>query len=108
MFYRARTYGTEQLFGFPVERGSGARMLEWANRLLSFAYLVETDTNGDPVVDQFGNPILILDADDLPQLNPDWPGADLALQRYVDQIDMMRQLVATFEQPLWDGALPDP
>lgn len=106
-FYRARTYGTEEIFGIDVERGVGARMLAWANQMMTFAYLVELDDDGYPVFDEYGNPILLLDDDLQPQVNPDWPGADLALQGYVDQIDMMRQLVATFEQPL-DYGLPEP
>jgi hypothetical protein len=49
-----------------------------------------------------------LDIEGKPQLDPDWPGADLALQRYADQIDMMRQLTERFGQPLSDDDLPRP
>src|SRR5690606_22388657 len=39
--YRARSTGKEDLFGLMRERSAGARMLEWANKLVSVAYLVQ-------------------------------------------------------------------
>jgi len=36
--YIARTYGTETIFGKPVQRGVGARILEYANELMFAAY----------------------------------------------------------------------
>ena len=83
-------------------------MLEWANRLLTTAYLHQTDVNGDPLLDAYGSPLLLLDVDGKPQLDPSNPGADLVLQRYVDNIDQMRQLVELFSLPLDEGDLPQP
>jgi len=36
--YIARTYGTEKIHGKTVQRGIGARVLEWANELMNNAY----------------------------------------------------------------------
>jgi hypothetical protein len=106
--YRAHSSGTELLRGYTRQKSAGARMLEWANKLVTVAYLVATDVNGDPIVDAFGTPQLILDVDGKAQLNPANPGADLVLGRYVDTIDQMRQLVETFMLPLDDWNLPNP
>ena len=108
MTYSARSYGTETLFGQVVERGAGARMLEWANNLLSLAYLVERDANDDVIRDAYGAPVLTLDQSGKPQLDPSKPGADAVLQRFVDNIDTFRQLTAHFTQPLDDDSLPQP
>ncbi|MBI5610462.1 MAG: hypothetical protein HY902_16410, partial [Deltaproteobacteria bacterium] len=75
MTYRARSTGSELIQGQPREKSAGARMVEWANRLLVFAYLVERDANGAPVTDAQGAPILVLDANGKPQLDPAHPGA---------------------------------
>jgi hypothetical protein len=106
--YRAHSSGTELLRGYTRQKSAGARMLEWANKLVTVAYLVATDVNGDPIVDAFGTPQLILDVNGKAQLNPANPGADLVLGRYVDTIDQMRQLVETFMLPLDDWNLPNP
>lgn len=44
--YVARSHGTETIFGRTVQRGIGARMLEWANVLTERAYVVDST---DPV-----------------------------------------------------------
>ena len=106
--YRAHMSGTEDVRGYTRQRSAGARMLEWANRLLTTAYLHQTDVNGDPLLDAYGSPLLLLDVDGKPQLDPSNPGADLVLQRYVDNIDQMRQLVELFSLPLDEGDLPQP
>ena len=106
--YRSHTSGTEVLFGETRQRGVGARMLEWANRLLTFAYLVETDSTGEPLLNPDGTPQLALDANGKAQKNPDNPDAHLVLQKYVDTIEILRQLTATFEQPLNEEDLPQP
>ncbi|MEZ4444619.1 MAG: zinc-dependent metalloprotease [Polyangiaceae bacterium] len=106
--YRAHMSGTEDIRGYTRQRSAGARMLEWANRLLVTAYLHDTDVNGDPILDAYGSPQLTLDLNGKPQLDPNNPGADLVLQRYVDNIDQMRQLVELFALPLDDDDLPQP
>lgn len=107
--YRAHTSGTETLLGQVREKGTGARMLAWANRLLALTYLVTRDVDGNPVLNPDGTMQLILDVDGKPQLDPARPdGVEQALRKYVDSIDLFRQLTATFEQPLGDGDLPQP
>ena len=106
--YRAHSSGSETVLGYTRERSAGARMLEWANKLVTVAYVVDVDGNGDPILDAYGMPTLTLDGDGKPQLNAQNPGADSVLQGYVDNIDQMRQLVATFALPLDDGSLPQP
>jgi hypothetical protein len=41
-------------------------------------------------------------------LNVANPGADAVLQRYVDDLDIFRQLTSTFERSLTDDDLPQP
>ncbi|MEZ4225416.1 MAG: zinc-dependent metalloprotease [Polyangiaceae bacterium] len=106
--YRARSYGLETLYGKTVDRGVGARMLHWANHLLTLAYVVDRDTNGAPILGPDGRPTLTLDTNGNPQLDPNNSAAVSALGQYVDFIDMMRQVTATFELPLSGGDLPDP
>lgn len=104
--YRAHTTGTEKLFGVDHEKSLGARMLEWANNLVYTAYLVETDAQGYYLLNPDGTPKLKLKAGK-PQLNPDFPGGDAALARYVTNLDVMRQLVSTYVRPVEDS-LPSP
>jgi hypothetical protein len=103
--YRARSSGTEKLAGLTRQKSAGARMLEWANRLLAIAYKVQRDGNGNPVLDKYGRPVLELKSGK-PQLDDKNPGAEAVLKAYVDQIDMFRQITATFQQPL--EGLPSP
>jgi hypothetical protein len=83
-------------------------MLAWANELTAVAYIVEVDTNGDLVLNADGTPKLVLGADGAPQKNVANPGAALTLQRYVDNIDIMRQLGSTFGFGLANEDLPQP
>jgi hypothetical protein len=108
MLYAAHTSGTETLFGKTRQRGAGARMLEWANILLTYAYLVDRDIDGNPILDSYGMPTLTLDGNGQPQLDPANDGAAAVLHDYVANIDQMRQLVAYFAQPLDDDNLPQP
>lgn len=104
--YRAHAAGTEELLGQTVQRGTAARILEWANHLLATAYLVERDgVTDEPILNADGTPQLILD-NGVAQLNPETPGADAEYTRFVDSIDLYRQLIGTFEQPL--DELPEP
>ena len=104
--YKARTTGTEKLFGVDHEKSAGARMLEWANNLVYEAYVVETDAQGFYLLNTDGTPKLKL-KDGKPQINPDIPGGDAALKRYVANLEVMRQLVSQFVVPL-ESTLPSP
>jgi hypothetical protein len=108
MTYRAHAIGTEPVMDQVRQRGTGARMLEWANRLLAIAYIVQRDTNGNPVLDAGGAPILVPDAAGRAQKDPAHPGAGAALQKYVDTIDIMRQLTAEFGRALDGSDMPQP
>ena len=105
--YRARTTGTEKMFGVDREKSIGARMLEWANNLEFDAYLCKTDAQGFFLLNPDGTPQLILDKSGKPQVNPDSVGGAANLKRYVANIETMRQLVGTFVVPLED-VLPVP
>ncbi len=104
--FRARSTGKEKLLGELREKAAGARMLEWANRLLTFAYEVERDASGKAKVDSYGTPILIFDAQGHAKEDATNPGAVAVLQGYVDQLEMFRQLTKAFAQPV--DALPQP
>lgn len=104
--YRARSTGTEQVMGQTREKAAGARMVEWANRLLAEAYLVEHNADGSPKTAADGGPILQVDASGQPMLNSQHPGAAAELQGYVDQMNMFHQLVNNFGQPT--DSLPQP
>ncbi len=104
--YRAHKAGTETMLGATVETGTGARALQWANHLLTVTYLVDRDLNGDPILQPDGRPILLLDVNGAAQLDPANLGSEAEFARYVDTIDLYRQLIATFEQPI--DELPQP
>ena len=106
--YRAHATGTEVLLGKTHQRGTGARMLEWANRLITLAYVVEKDPQGNVLLNPDGTPMLKLGPTGKVIKNPANPGAAGALQKYVDQIDLFRQLVTTFQHPLDEWSLPQP
>ncbi|NUP07363.1 MAG: hypothetical protein HOW73_15035 [Polyangiaceae bacterium] len=106
LLYRAHMIGTEDVSGRNVQKGTAARVLEWANHLVTVAYIVERDDNGDPIWKADGQPLLTLDANGAPQLDPANAGAEIELAKYVDTIDLYRQLIKTFEHPISD--LPEP
>jgi hypothetical protein len=108
MTYRSHAIGTEQVLGTTHQRGVGARMLEWAARLVELAHVVQTDVLGDPMYNPDGTPVLEVGPDGRPLLNAANPGADAVLQRYVDDLDIFRQLTSTFERSLTDDDLPQP
>jgi hypothetical protein len=102
--YRARTAGKEKVFNVDHEKAIGARMLEWANQLVESTYVVDTDADGNTLKNTDGTPKLKL-KNGQPQLAPDGLGSPLALKRYVTNIEIMRQLVKTFDGPF--SALPN-
>lgn len=60
--YIAKTFGKEEIFGKTVQKGVGARVLEYANELLELAYETDPgpDLDGDGLPDWF-----------IPRLDPD-------------------------------------
>jgi hypothetical protein len=102
--YRAHTTGTEKLYAVDHQKTVGARMLEWANELLTSAYVPDTDKAGNILLNADGTPKLKLE-NGKPKVNPDYPGADAALRRYVVNLEVMRQLVSTYVRPV-DQPLP--
>ncbi|HEY8072834.1 MAG TPA: hypothetical protein VIF62_01960, partial [Labilithrix sp.] len=105
--YRAHDIGTEKIFGEDRVKTIGARMIDWANNLLCVGYNCQTDAQGYILLNTDGTPKLKLDTNGKPTLNTDYPGGDVALEKYVVNIETMRQLVTTFVRPLEDS-LPDP
>ena len=106
--YRAHAAGTEKVFGVVHQKGVAARMLEWANNLVFLSYVAVTDVNGNAVPNADGTPKLVLDNKGHPQLDPQYASTAAALVKYVDNIDILRQLTSTFSRPLDDGSLPHP
>ncbi|MBI5537456.1 MAG: hypothetical protein HY898_32330 [Deltaproteobacteria bacterium] len=106
--YKAHAVGTEKLFGKDHQKGVGARMIEWANRLAAIAYLVDEDPLGNPLTNTNGTLQYTLDGNGKAQLNTANAGAAAVLQKYVDDLDTFRQLTATFIRPLDDSSLPQP
>lgn len=108
MTYKAHQVGTETVLGTTRQKGVGARMIQWANRLAALAYVVALDGSGDPRLNSDGSLQYELDANNRPQLNPDNPGADAVLRKYVDNLDLMHQLTAEFNRALDGSDLPQP
>ncbi len=106
--YHAHASGTETILGVVHQKGVGARMLEWANRLVGVAFQCDLDAVGDCKLNPDGTPMLTLDANGKPQLDPDYGSVDLTLQAYASNIDIMRQLTSTFTRDLSDDNLPQP
>jgi hypothetical protein len=104
--YRAHSKASDEMFGYTRRAGIAARALERANTLAAWSYLVEVDDDGIPLFEDDGQPVYVLDDDGKPQLDPDFAYANADLRRYIDTLDLFRQLVATFEQPIHE--LPDP
>ncbi len=90
--YIARRFGTEEIDGRQVDMGIASRMLEHANQLLALSYVVDKDANGNVVLDQYGRPSLVLDANGQPQPLDAADSKKGALVRYVGLIDSIRQL----------------
>jgi hypothetical protein len=91
--YVARTYGHDVLDQKEIDAGIAARMVEHANALLVSAYQVQTDGNGDPVLDSFGSPVLVLDSDAQPIVTDEERSFELG--RYVALMDAARQIAHT-------------
>jgi len=90
--YVARKYGVETIDGKVVDKGIAARMLRHANDLLVASYEVELDANKDPVLDAYGAPVLVLDADGFPVLKSTDTTKIGELNAYIGLLDATRQI----------------
>lgn len=90
--YIARLYGPESIDGKAVDRGIASRMLQHANDLLAASYEVELDPSGAPLVDAYGTPVLVLDADGQPVLKDPDESKIGDLTAYVGLLDATRQI----------------
>jgi hypothetical protein len=106
--YKAHTDGTETILGDVHQKGVGARMLEWANKLVFYSYVCKINSSGGPVLNPDGTPVLILDSKGNPQIDPSAGTIPSTLDKFVQNIDIMRQLTSTFNRPLDDSNLPQP
>ena len=95
--YVARRYGNEMIDGKEVERGIASRMLQHANALLAATYRVQLDAAGEVVIDGFGSPILLLDGDGQPMLQPSQTRLG-ELNKYVGLLDATRQIASRLGQ----------
>jgi hypothetical protein len=59
--YIARRFGSQTIDGKDVDAGIGSRMLHRANLLVSKAFEVEVDDEDNPILDDFGQPLLVRD-----------------------------------------------
>ncbi len=87
--YIGTRFGNETIQGRAVETGIASRMIQRANDLLALAYEVKKDGGGNPVLDAFGEPELVLANGQPKSLGA---AAVLTLQRYVGLLDGMRQV----------------
>lgn len=92
--YIARKYGPQVINGKTVDQGIASRMLVRANAIETAAYQVQTDANGKPVLDQYGRPTLVLDADGMPQVltTADADQRVQELTNYVGLLDTTREI----------------
>lgn len=88
--YVGRRYGNDAIDGKVVDAGIASRMINHANDLLAASYEVERDEFGNPVVDDFGTPVLVLDESGQPIVLDD--GRINELSRYVGLLDATRQI----------------
>lgn len=84
--YVARLYGPDTVDGKTIDAGIASRMLIRANKLLTLAYQVEVDKDGQPIVDQFGRPTLTLDESGQP-IPADSQTATTGFADYVGLLD---------------------
>jgi hypothetical protein len=90
--YIARRYGSDAVDGKTFDAGIASRMLAHANALLTAAYEVEKDVDGNVVTDSFGTPVLVLDAEGQPIVTSSERLGQLT--QYVGLMDAARQIAA--------------
>lgn len=83
--YVARKFGPDTIDGKTIDSGVGSRMLMHANDLLAQTYTVDRDADNKPIVDQYGQPSLTLDANGQPTVAT--PTNATILSDYVGIID---------------------
>jgi hypothetical protein len=89
--YIARRFGEESIDGHPTELGIASRVLQRANQLVTFAYEVNKDTGGKPILDVYGRPTVVIDTTtNEPKVVDSTKRGQLT--RYVGLIDSIRQL----------------
>jgi hypothetical protein len=64
--YVAQRFGDDTIDGKVVDSGISSRMLKHANDLLAEVYEVTRDANDNPVLNQYGQPSVVLDANGQP------------------------------------------
>ncbi len=106
LLYKAHATGTETVLGQVRQKGVGARMVEWANRLALQAYKVVLGGGNIPRTNADGSWVYELDANGHVQVQD--AAAQATLRKYVDNLDILRQLTADFTRPLGDQNLPNP
>lgn len=103
--YIAKTFGMETIFGKKVQRGPAARVLEYANELMSQAYYTKDgpDLDGDGTPDWYevdydvnGQPKVICDSGANCSCNGS--AACITFQKYVSVPAFMRQVLMTYAQ----------
>jgi hypothetical protein len=91
--YIARRFGEEEVDGKTIDKGIASRMLQRANLLLTQAYEVELDEDGQPIFGEFGLPELILDDEGFAVPRQEYEEFSLnRLSNYVGLIDMSVQI----------------
>lgn len=90
--YIARRYGAEVIDGKSVDRGIASRMIDRANALVIASYVVELDAQQNPVLDAWGAPVVVLDADGQPTLKDADESKIGDLTKYVGLLDATRQI----------------
>jgi hypothetical protein len=83
--YVARLYGPDTVDGRTFDSGIASRMLAHANKLQTLAYQVQVDAKGNPVLDQYGRPTLVLDSSGQPIPTSD----DASSSGYSDYVGLL-------------------
>jgi hypothetical protein len=85
----ARAYGPDQIDNKTVDAGIGSRMIGRANQLLAEAYEVELGSDDEVVLNQYGQPTLLLDTDGHPILKPVTENTDVPINRVRNYVGLL-------------------
>lgn len=83
--YIAQRFGPDTIDDKTIDSGIASRMLIHANDLLARTYTVELDANGDPILDQYGQPKIVLDTNGQPTVAS--PANTTIFSDYVGVVD---------------------